>query len=194
MAEVAMSRTIRINGPGSVFGDLTVPGDKSLSHRVAMLASVARGTSSITGFASSMDCSATLECIRRLGIEVERSDREIKIHGKGPRGYASGDAEVMLDAGNSGSTIRMLSGLLAAQRFTSVIDGDASLRRRPMGRIIEPLKLMGCRIDAGEGNCAPLTIRGGSLKAISYASRVASAQIKHGAYAPGIWNPGGNLG
>ena len=185
-----MSRTIRINGPGSVFGDLLVPGDKSLSHRVAMLASVARGASVITGFASSRDCSATLECVQRLGIEVERKGREIIIHGRGLRGYAPGDAKVLLDAGNSGSTIRMLSGLLAAQRFTSVVDGDASLRRRPMARIIEPLAMMGCRIDAGEGNCAPLTIRGGLLKAISYSSRIASAQVKSCVLFAGLYAEG----
>jgi 3-phosphoshikimate 1-carboxyvinyltransferase len=143
-----------------------------------MLASIASGPSRITGLASSADCKATLECIQRLGVAVEDSGLELVINGQGLFGYHPSTQVVQLDAANSGSTIRMLSGLLAGQQFTSVIDGDASLRRRPMARIVEPLSLMGARIDAREGNLAPLTIQGRKLQAINYSSPVASAQVK----------------
>ncbi|HJQ68139.1 MAG TPA: 3-phosphoshikimate 1-carboxyvinyltransferase [Blastocatellia bacterium] len=173
-----MSRSIRIKGLAPIKGTVSVPGDKSISHRVALLASIASGTSEIRGFASSADCRSTLDCIKRLGVDVEESDDRLVIHGGGLGGFRAPGGRVDLDAGNSGSTIRMLSGLLAAQPFTSVIDGDESLRRRPMRRIIEPLSLMGCRIDARESRFAPLTIHGGNLTAIDYASPVASAQVK----------------
>jgi 3-phosphoshikimate 1-carboxyvinyltransferase len=173
-----MSRSMRIKGPARVEGSISVPGDKSISHRIAMLASVAGGTSRVTGMASSADCRATLDCIQKLGIAVEESGPELVIHGHGLFGYRPLAQVVELDAGNSGSTIRMLSGLLAAQRFTSRIDGDASLRRRPMERIVEPLNLMGAQVEATDGNFPPLTIHGQDLKAINYASSVASAQVK----------------
>ena len=172
------AKSLRINGPRAVRGAIRVPGDKSISHRVAMLASVATGDSSITGFGSSVDCQATLDCIQKLGVEVERGDGILVVKGRGLGGYRPGREPVRLDAGNSGSTIRMISGLLAGQRFTSEIDGDESLRRRPMGRIIEPLTLMGATIDARDQNVAPLRIRGAVLKPIRYVSRVASAQVK----------------
>ncbi|HWP44409.1 MAG TPA: 3-phosphoshikimate 1-carboxyvinyltransferase, partial [Blastocatellia bacterium] len=146
-----MSRTILIDGSSLVTGKLSVPGDKSISHRVALLASVAEGRSVIEGFASSADCRSTLDCLQRLGVEVERRNDRVVIHGMGLRGYRPGAAAVELDAGNSGSTMRMLSGLLAAHPFTSSLDGDRSLRRRPVARVIEPLRLMGCRIEAREG-------------------------------------------
>ncbi|HXG92977.1 MAG TPA: 3-phosphoshikimate 1-carboxyvinyltransferase [Blastocatellia bacterium] len=173
-----MSRLLRIKGTAQVKGQLIVPGDKSISHRAAMLASVASGPSRISGFATSADCRSTLGCLERLGVRIERSQSEIIIHGAGLGGYQSDADIVHLDAGNSGSTIRMLSGLLAGQSLTTIIDGDESLRRRPMRRIIEPLTLMGANIDAREGTYAPLRIRGGNLKAINYTSRVASAQVK----------------
>jgi 3-phosphoshikimate 1-carboxyvinyltransferase len=147
-----------------------------------MLASIASGSSRITRFASSADCRATLDCIRRLAIQVDEADSEVLIHGQGLFGFRppppSGQQHVRLDAGNSGSTIRMLSGLLAGQTFTSEITGDASLCRRPMARIIEPLTLMGARVEAIAGNFPPLTIRGCGLRAIGYESPVASAQVK----------------
>ena len=173
-----MSRSIRIKGLASLNGIVSVPGDKSISHRVAMLSSIASGRSEIRGFASSADCRSTLDCIRRLGVKVEESDGRLVIHGAGLDGFQAEGGRVNLDAGNSGSTIRMLSGLLAAQPFTSVIDGDASLCRRPMRRIIEPLTLMGCRIDARESRFPPLAIHGSRLAAIDYFSPVASAQVK----------------
>jgi 3-phosphoshikimate 1-carboxyvinyltransferase len=143
-----------------------------------MLASIASGPSRITGFASSVDCHTTLDCIRRLGIDVEDTGDDLLIHGKGLFGYSPTEPVVQLDAGNSGSTIRMLSGLLAGQRFSSEITGDASLRRRPMARIIEPLSLMGAQISPTAANFAPLTIHGQNLHSISYNSPVASAQVK----------------
>src|SRR3954466_5989694 len=148
MPEVAMSRSIRIDGPASITGEAVVPGDKSISHRVAMLASLAEGASRITGFATSRDCLATVECVERLGVRVERNGGGLEIHGAGLNGYSPAESPAKLYAGNSGSTIRMLSGILAAQNFTSVRDGDDSLRQRPMARIIEPLILMGARINA----------------------------------------------
>lgn len=143
-----------------------------------MLASIASGTSRVTGLASSADCRATLDCIRKLGIKVEESEAAVVIHGEGLFGYRSSEPVVHLEAGNSGSTIRMLSGLLAGQRFVTEIDGDASLRRRPMARIIEPLSRMGARIEATGKNFAPLTIQGAKLLGIDYQSPVASAQVK----------------
>ena len=178
MPVVAMSRSIRVKGRSPINGIISIPGDKSISHRVAMLASVASGRSEIRGFATSRDCRSTLNCIKALGIAVKEIDDNLIIHGRGLNGFNAPVGTVALDAGNSGSTIRMLSGLLAAQPFTSVIDGDSSLRRRPMRRIIEPLNLMGCPIDAREGRFAPLTIRGGKLAGIDYRSPVASAQVK----------------
>ena len=183
-------KSIRINGPSAVRGAIRVPGDKSISHRVAMLASVAPGDSSITGFGSSADCQSTLECVRRLGIEVERAGATLIVKGQGLRGYGPAREPVKLDAGNSGSTIRMISGLLAGQRFTSEIDGDESLRRRPMNRIIEPLALMGATIEARDQNLAPLRIRGAALRPIRYASRVASAQVKTCVLFAGLYADG----
>jgi 3-phosphoshikimate 1-carboxyvinyltransferase len=143
-----------------------------------MLASIASGPSTIDGMASSLDCKTTLDCIRKLGVRVDSDGLRVVIHGEGLFGWRPVESPVQLNACNSGSTIRMLSGLLAGQSLASVIDGDASLRRRPMRRIIEPLGLMGARIEAANGNFPPLTIRGDELQAIDYASPVASAQVK----------------
>ena len=173
-----MSRSMRIKGPSHLKGELSIPGDKSISHRVAMIAAIADGTSRVEGFSTSADCLATLDCITRLGIKVERSSQELLIHGRGLFGFRPGQTRIMLQAGNSGSTIRMLSGVLAGQRFESEIDGDQSLRKRPMARIIEPLAQMGARIEAANGGRPPLRIRGQELKGIGYASPVASAQVK----------------
>lgn len=185
-----MSRSVRIKGRSRVEGSLSVPGDKSISHRIAMLASVASGSSRVTGMASSADCRATLDCVRKLGIEIEDRGPELVIHGQGLFGYHPSESLVDLNAGNSGSTIRMLSGLLAAQSFASRIDGDASLRRRPMRRIVEPLSLMGSQIEAADGNFPPLTIYGRKLKAIDYDSRVASAQVKTCVLLAGLLSEG----
>ncbi|MCX7603296.1 MAG: 3-phosphoshikimate 1-carboxyvinyltransferase [Bryobacteraceae bacterium] len=157
-------------------GSVRLPGDKSISHRYAMLASVAGGITTIRNYSSGADCHSTLACLRGLGIEVEARGDEVRIHGRGLHGYRQPPQQ--LDAGNSGSTIRMLSGLLAGQPFETRIGGDESLSRRPMQRIMEPLRRMGAVIEAREGRFPPLVIRGGPLQPIEYETPVASAQVK----------------
>lgn len=182
---------MRIKGQSPVNGVVQVPGDKSISHRIAMLGAIANGTTTISGFASSADCHATLDCVKRLGVLVKDENHKIVIEGKGLHGLHPPNLPANLFVGNSGSTIRMISGILAGQYFVSVVDGDESIRRRPMARIIEPLRLMGARLEGHEGNFAPLTIEGGRLRAIDYQSKVASAQVKScllfaGLFADGI--------
>jgi 3-phosphoshikimate 1-carboxyvinyltransferase len=178
MPQVPMSRSIRIKGPSRVAGITAVPGDKSISHRVAMISSIADGPSTITGFASSADCWSTIDCIERLGITVDKSSDKLVIHGRGLKGYRTREPLARLDAGNSGSTMRMLTGILAGQPLDSEIDGDASLRRRPMARIIEPLRKMGASVEGADGNYPPLLIRGSRLAPIDFTTPVASAQVK----------------
>lgn len=157
-------------------GAVVLPGDKSISHRYAMLASLAEGVSKITNYSTGADCHSTLGCVRALGIDVEEQGTTITIHGRGMHGWKQPARD--LDAGNSGSTIRMMSGLLAAQPFVSRIHGDESLSRRPMDRIMKPLALMGARIEARENRFPPLVIHGGALHAIDYELPVPSAQVK----------------
>src|SRR5262249_34919300 len=139
----------RIKPATGLQGSVRLPGDKSISHRYAMIASVAEGTSRIENYSSGADCQSTLACMRALGIDIEKQDRTVLIHGRGLDGLRA-PSEV-LDAGNSGSTIRMLSGMLAAQPFTSTITGDESLSARPMERIMKPLGLMGATLSARDG-------------------------------------------
>ena len=160
----------------NILGSLRVPGDKSISHRYAMLAALAAGRSRFDNFASGADCASTLQCVRDLGCKVDRDDQgAVVIEGIGPQLRAPNKA---LDCGNSGSTMRMLSGIVAAQPFTSELIGDASLSRRPMKRIIEPLTQMGAKVGSGDEGRAPLRIHGGTLHAIEYRPTVASAQVK----------------
>jgi len=160
----------------SVEGSISLPGDKSISHRYAMLASIADGATKIHNYSTGADCHSTLGCVRALGIEVEGVGTEFTVHGRGLDGLRQPAAD--LDAGNSGSTIRMLSGILAAQPFRSRIFGDESLSRRPMQRIMTPLAQMGARIDARDGKFPPLEIHGGRLRPIHYDLPVPSAQVK----------------
>jgi len=153
-----------------------LPGDKSISHRYGMLAGIAQGVSKIANYSTGADCQSTLRCMEALGVKIERQDGVLLIHGQGLGGLQPAGAA--LDAGNSGSTIRLLSGILAAQTFTSKIGGDESLSRRPMERILKPLTEMGAAIDAHEGRFPPLTIHGRPLRAIQYTLPVASAQVK----------------
>jgi 3-phosphoshikimate 1-carboxyvinyltransferase len=169
-----MQEVITPGGP--LTGTVRLPGDKSISHRYAMLASVAEGTSTIHNYSSGADCHSTLRCVRTLGIGVEVAGREVRVHGKGLGGYRAPATD--LDAGNSGSTIRMLSGLLAGQPFSSRLTGDESLSKRPMQRIMAPLALMGAKLSARDGKYPPLEIEGGRLTPIDYAMPVASAQVK----------------
>ena len=191
-----MSRNIRIKGGSTVTGELKVPGDKSISHRVAMLAAVTDGSTEIEGFASSVDCWATVECVKRLGIKVETAGGKLTIHGMGLMGLRPdpGDetngSPVRLYVGNSGTTIRLISGLLAGQPFGTELDGDESIRRRPMRRVMEPLRLMGASVQGRLDNFAPIRIQGARLRAISYETPVASAQVKSCVLFAGLYADG----
>lgn len=160
----------------AVRGSLRLPGDKSISHRYAMLAALARGRTVLRNYATGADCASTLACLAALGCGVERgAEGPVAITG---RGGALAPAAAPLDCGNSGSTMRMLAGIVAAQSFETEMTGDSSLVRRPMARVIEPLERMGARIAAAAGGRPPLRVRGGRLRGIEYAMPVASAQVK----------------
>ena len=171
-------------------GTLTVPGDKSISHRAVMFGSLARGTTRISHFLEGADCLSTISCFRKMGIEIDRNKDEILVHGRGLHGLTA--PTEILDVGNSGTTTRLISGILAGQTFTSELDGDDSIRTRPMKRIMTPLTSMGADITSRLDNgCAPLIIHGRPLHAAHYDSPVASAQVKScvllaGMYADGI--------
>jgi 3-phosphoshikimate 1-carboxyvinyltransferase len=165
-----------ISPGGSVSGVVELPGDKSISHRYAILAALAEGVSEIRNYSPAADCASTLECVRRLGIAVDAKGEHVRIAGKGLEGLKA--PRRIIDAENSGSTIRMMSGVLAGQNFTSTITGDSSLRRRPMRRVVDPLRQMGADIRSSDGDRAPLEIRGGKLQAIDYTPPVPSAQVK----------------
>ena len=171
-------------------GTLTVPGDKSISHRAVMFGSLARGTTRISHFLEGADCLSTISCFRKMGIEIDRNKDEILVHGRGLHGLTA--PTEILDVGNSGTTTRLISGILAGQTFTSELDGDDSIRTRPMKRIMTPLASMGADITSRLDNgCAPLIIHGRPLHAAHYDSPVASAQVKScvllaGMYADGI--------
>jgi 3-phosphoshikimate 1-carboxyvinyltransferase len=173
-----MRQTVR--PAGRLSGVVVLPGDKSISHRYAMLASLAEGDSKIVNYSTGADCHSTLGCVRALGIEVEEQGTTVTIHGHGLEGWKQPQQD--LDAGNSGSTIRMMSGLLAAQPFVSRIFGDESLSRRPMDRIMKPLAQMGAKIDARENRFPPLSFQGmphgTTLHPIDYTLPVPSAQVK----------------
>jgi 3-phosphoshikimate 1-carboxyvinyltransferase len=178
----------------SIQGVIRIPGDKSISHRYAMLAAIAEGTSRFHNFSAALDCASTLDCVAKLGSEWKRvqlkgdggsdavtveetssANKAIEVRGIGPRLNAPRQA---LDCGNSGSTMRMLSGILAGQPFSTELFGDESLSRRPMARIITPLSQMGAKISAADGGRPPLKIQGGALRPIHYKPEVASAQVK----------------
>lgn len=173
---------------GHIDGVVELPGDKSISHRYAILAALAEGTSEIRNYATAADCRSTLECLRRLGIEIDALPERVKIAGKGLDGLR--EPRKNLDAENSGTTMRMLSGVLAGQPFPTTITGDGSLRNRPMRRVIEPLRRMGAEIKSAEGDKAPLVIRGGKLKAIEYALPIPSAQVKSAVLLAGMYADG----
>lgn len=173
-----------------VRGEVTVPGDKSISHRSVMFGSIARGTTEIHGFLEGADCLSTISCFRKMGIEIENHDGIVTVHGRGLHGLTA--PTEILDCGNSGTTTRLISGILAPQSFETVLTGDASIQKRPMKRIMEPLSLMGADIESVNGNgCSPLRIHGKPLHGICYTSKVASAQVKScvllaGLYADGV--------
>lgn len=178
----------RIRPAKSFRGILTLPGDKSISHRSAILAALAEGKSEIFNYSPAADCESTLRCLRGLGVYIEEKGSGIIVEGKGLNGWTK--PRKTLDAGNSGTTIRLLAGALAGQNFASEITGDGSLRRRPMRRVMEPLRAMGAKIEAREDEFAPLKITGGTLRAIDYAPKVASAQVKSAVVLAGLFAEG----
>jgi len=182
----------QISPATSVSGAVQLPGDKSISHRYAMLAAIADGPSKISNYSTGADCQSTLACVGELGATSETKDHVVCIHGRGLDGLREPSAA--LDAGNSGSTIRMLSGILAAQPFRTLIGGDESLSRRPMERIMKPLAQMGARIEARENRFPPLTVLGvvpgAKLHSIEYTLPVASAQVKSCVLLAGLFADG----
>lgn len=174
----------------SLKGEITIPGDKSISHRGVMFGAIAEGITELTGFLDGADCRSTIACFRAMGIDITQEHDHVVIHGKGLHGLTS--PKRMLDVGNSGTTTRLISGIIAGQPFVSSLNGDESIQKRPMGRIITPLTQMGAYIKSIKDNgCAPLEIGGTPLHSIHYDSPVASAQVKScvllaGLYADGI--------
>lgn len=191
MSLFGRSKTRKVARAARLAGSVRFPGDKSISHRYALLAAVAEGPSEIHYFSSSADCASTLACLEKLGVAIERKEEVVTIQGSGLLGLRAPGGP--LDAGNSGSTIRMLSGILAAQPFHSLIGGDASLSRRPMKRVIEPLVRMGARIRAADGGLPPLAFDGRPdtlLSPIRYELPVASAQVKAAVLLAGLFADG----
>ena len=181
---------MRFNKANGLSGELTVPGDKSISHRSIMLGSIAKGTTAIRGFLQGADCLSSIACFRKMGVEIQNDGDLVTVKGLGLRGLKA--PTDTLDVGNSGTTTRLMSGILAAQNFSCRVNGDASIQKRPMKRIMLPLSMMGANITSELGNdCAPLRITGSDLHGIAYDSPVASAQVKSailfaGLYADGV--------
>ncbi|MGH9872889.1 MAG: 3-phosphoshikimate 1-carboxyvinyltransferase [Pyrinomonadaceae bacterium] len=166
-------------------GELRLPGDKSISHRAAMLASLAHGESILENFSTAQDCAATLACLQALGVRVERSGPTVTVQGTGSAGFR--EPARILNAQNSGTTMRLLAGMLAGQPFSTTITGDDSLLSRPMRRVAEPLRLMGAEVELESNGCAPLRIKGRSpLRPIDYQLPIASAQIKSAVLFAGL--------
>ena len=167
-------------------GEVTIPGDKSISHRSIMLGSIALGTTEITHFLEGDDCLSTIDCFRKMGVEIERKPSSILVHGKGLRGLTAPAST--LNVGNSGTTTRLISGILSGQNFATTLSGDDSLNSRPMKRIMTPLNTMGAHIRSlNDNGCAPLHIRPGALHGIHYQSPVASAQVKSAVLLAGLY-------
>lgn len=171
---------------GALKGEVQIPGDKSISHRAVMLGSIARGTTEISHFLNGADCLSTIHCFQKMGIEIEQSKDLVLVHGRGLRGLKA--PQGILDTGNSGTTTRLICGILSGQNFSSVLSGDDSLNSRPMKRIMDPLNQMGARITSiQDNNCAPLRIEPGTLHGIRYVSPVASAQVKSSVLLAGLY-------
>jgi len=181
-----------VQSPCRIRGTIAVPGDKSISHRAVMFGSLAQGTTSVTGFLRGEDTISTLNAFRAMGVRVEDDGERLLITGRGLFGLQEPDD--VLDCGNSGTSMRLMAGLLAGQRFFSVLTGDRYLRSRPMKRVIEPLRMMGATVfGRAGGSKAPLAIQGGALQGISYASPVASAQVKSSILLAGLYATGETL-
>ena len=179
LTEVALGSVLR--------GSIRVPGDKAISHRLAMLGGISSGITTIENFAESADCQSTLACLRGLGVKISQAGSTVTVEGR-DRKFDAPTRD--LDAGNSGTTVRMLSGILAGQPFESTFVGDASLSRRPMKRVIEPLRMFGASLTARDDNFLPLVIQGGGLNAIDYTLPVASAQVKSAILLAGLFAHG----
>lgn len=170
-------------------GEIRVPGDKSISHRAIMLGALAAGRTEVSNFLQGADCLSTISCFKQLGVQIDNTPDKITIYGKGMDSFGiPAGAETVLDAGNSGTLLRLIAGILAAQPFELILTGDASIQKRPMNRIIVPLSMMGADIASIAGNgCAPLRIKGGTLHGIHYTSPVASAQVKSSILLAGLY-------
>ena len=180
---------MKLHKTAHIRGEITVPGDKSISHRSVMFGSIAKGTTEIHNFLEGADCLSTIGCFRRMGIEIENKSGTVIVHGKGMHGLTAPSGT--LDCGNSGTTTRLISGILAPQNFDVTLTGDESIQKRPMKRIIEPLSMMGADIKSIRGNdCAPLKICGMPLAGIHYTSKVASAQVKSAILLAGLYADG----
>lgn len=180
---ITLTKTARLRG------ELTVPGDKSISHRSVMFGSIAKGVTEITGFLQGADCLSTIGCFSAMGVEIRNSGEQVTVQGRGLRGLRQPGH--VLDCGNSGTTTRLISGILSGQNFPVTLTGDASIRKRPMKRIMEPLQMMGAEITSIQGNgCAPLRIEGRPLQGIHYQSPVASAQVKSAVLLAGLYAEG----
>ncbi|WP_019122438.1 3-phosphoshikimate 1-carboxyvinyltransferase [Brevibacillus massiliensis] len=176
---------LRVQKADKIEGTVRVPGDKSISHRAVMFGALAEGTTQISGFLAGADCLSTIDCFRRMGIDIVQSGDQVTVHGKGWWGLE--EPERKLDVGNSGTTIRLLTGILSTQPFHTVIEGDESIAKRPMRRVVGPLREMGAKIDGRKnGEFTPLSIRGQELTGIHYQSPVASAQIKSAILLAGL--------
>ena len=181
---------MKISNAKRLSGTVAIPGDKSISHRAVMFGAISKGTTEITNFLEGADCLSTISCFEKMGIEIKRRAGRVTVFGKGLHGLRA--PLDTLDVGNSGTTTRLICGILSGQKFTTRLNGDESIQKRPMKRIITPLQMMNADIRSDRGNgCAPLTIHGTALKSIRYQSPVASAQVKScillaGLYADGI--------
>lgn len=173
----------------SLKGEITVPGDKSISHRSVMFGSIAKGTTQITNFLQGADCLSTIACFQAMGTDIQQTDGQVLVHGNGLHGLKQ--PQKILDCGNSGTTVRLISGILSGQDFPVTLTGDASIQKRPMNRIITPLSQMGADIASLRDNgCVPLTINPSALQGISYHSPVASAQVKSAVLLAGLFAEG----
>ena len=178
----------KLTKKGKINANLEVPGDKSISHRSIMIGAIANGLTEVEGFSVGEDCLSTIDCFKKMGIDIVGDGGKVKIYGKGLRGLE--EPADILNVGNSGTTMRLISGILAGQGFISRITGDTSIQKRPMGRIMMPLSLMGANIVCEEGDFAPLTIKGGNLTGIEYKMPVASAQVKSSILLAGLYAQG----
>lgn len=191
---------MQITDKYSFHGELSVPGDKSISHRSIMFGAISDGITTVSNFLQGADCLSTISCFQKLGISIENQNSNVIIHGKGLHGLTAPSG--ILDVGNSGTTTRLISGILAGQHFESILDGDDSIRKRPMKRIFTPLSQMGAKfqswnvdsfpdsLKASDSNCAPFSVRGGQLHGIHYNSPVASAQVKSAILLSGLYAEG----